>query len=429
VDYDSDFIPFWTEVNILGTDPMINDFKRDPDGDGIPTAWEWKWGYDPFTWDNHEQLDPDLDGLENIEEYQMRNFFADPFSQDVYYEVDFMEATSLFDKAHTLPEETKQGLIERYAQHNMKLYIDDGWSGGPSNGGGEFVTHYNKVTQDSGMMLQYYKNHFAEERRGIFRYMVLGHGGGFNHPSINNIYDTVQLFTYSGLRLKDRLKGLIGLGYIPTERGNIIGLGASILHESAHSCGVDNDLCEFKGIDNVSYGFVWLPSKEYMDTWGQYHSVLNYMYMYKDLTLFDLSSGQNGPPYDQDDWGMFFCGHFQYNAKLFEEPFYSAGTAIMEENEWWVNGYTYDEKLTEEFKQLMGDWTPVEPKPVAWAVYKLDSREKNPGSKDIKVFVKVDTKNVHEWVLYSEADLDSQGKMQFYSFDEVKQKILEQSTK
>jgi hypothetical protein len=72
IDYDNDFIPYWTEVNILGTDPTVDDSKLDPDGDGIPTAWEWKWGYDPFTWDDHEKLDPDLDGLSTSEEI-MRN--------------------------------------------------------------------------------------------------------------------------------------------------------------------------------------------------------------------------------------------------------------------------------------------------------------------------------------------------------------------
>jgi len=58
-DYDEDGIPYWTEVNVLHTDPMVDDSKLDPDNDGIPTAWEWKWGYDPHVWDDHANLDPD----------------------------------------------------------------------------------------------------------------------------------------------------------------------------------------------------------------------------------------------------------------------------------------------------------------------------------------------------------------------------------
>jgi hypothetical protein len=60
-DYDADGIPYWTEVNVLRTNPRVNDMKLDPDNDGIPTYWEWKWGYDPNVWDNHTYLDPDDD--------------------------------------------------------------------------------------------------------------------------------------------------------------------------------------------------------------------------------------------------------------------------------------------------------------------------------------------------------------------------------
>ena len=56
-----------------------------------------------------------------------------------------------------------------------------------------FYHTIDKLSQDSGMMLQFYNNYFPEERRGIFRYVVIGHGGGFQHPSKNNIYDTIQI--------------------------------------------------------------------------------------------------------------------------------------------------------------------------------------------------------------------------------------------
>jgi len=41
-DYDGDGIPYWTEVNVLDTDPRVDDSKLDPDNDGITTAWEWR---------------------------------------------------------------------------------------------------------------------------------------------------------------------------------------------------------------------------------------------------------------------------------------------------------------------------------------------------------------------------------------------------
>ena len=94
-----------------------------------------------------------------------------------------------------------------------------------------------------------------------------------------------------------------------------------MLHELAHSCSVDDDNCAFGGIDNMSYASPIFPKKSYVETWGQYRSVLNYIYSH-DLNVFDLSHGDNGPPYDQNDWGYMFVGYFQYNAKFIEEPYY-----------------------------------------------------------------------------------------------------------
>ena len=105
-DYDHDGIPFWTEVNILGTDPTVDDSVLDPDNDGIPTSWEWKWDYDPWVWNDHNNLDPDLDGIENIEEYQMKKYFSDPYQPDIYIETDGMEKKGTFDLQHIFYEES-----------------------------------------------------------------------------------------------------------------------------------------------------------------------------------------------------------------------------------------------------------------------------------------------------------------------------------
>ena len=103
--------------------------------------------------------------------------------------------------------------------------------------------------------------------------------------------------------------------------GNGFNSDRLILHEMAHSCSIDADNCHFGGIDNISMGTYLFPNKNYVETWGQYHSVLNYLYTNNPKT-FDLSDGQNGPPYDQNDWGYMFVGYFQYNANLIEEPYY-----------------------------------------------------------------------------------------------------------
>ncbi|HWR27090.1 MAG TPA: hypothetical protein VN377_01500 [Candidatus Thermoplasmatota archaeon] len=425
IDYDGDFIPYWTEVNVLGTDPTVDDSKLDPDNDGIPTSWEWKWGYDPFTWDDHNNLDPDLDGLSNIEEYKMAKWFADPYIQDIYYEVDYMGRGGLFDPPHPLFEESKQGLIERLAEHNIKLFIDDGWPNSPPNGGGQVLPHIEKISQDSGMMLQFYDNYFPDERKGIFRYLVIGHGGGFQHPSKNNVYDTTQI-AYVSARFKplqNAFNFVLG-GAVPTARGKRVQLGSLILHEMAHSCSIDADNCHFGGIDNISMGTYLFPNKNYVKTWGQYHSVLNYLYTNAPKT-FDLSDGENGPPYDQNDWGYMFTGYFQYNANLIEEPYYSAGTGeTLVKSEFRVTDYTYDANLTEQFVNYIGDYSPTDPIKVNWSVYKIIDKEKNPNYREIKIFAQPKIITTQQWVLNREADLDANGTLQFYSFDELmKEKI------
>ncbi len=420
IDYDGDFIPYWTEVNVLGTDPTVDDSKLDPDGDGIPTAWEWRWGYDPFTWDDHNNLDPDLDGLNNIEEYKMAKWFADPFIQNIYYEVDYMGKGGPFDPAHILFEETKQGLIERFAQHNIKLLIDDGWPDGPANGGGQVLPHIAKISQDSGMMLQFYDHYFPDERKGIFRYLVIGHGGGFQHPSKNNVYDTTQI-AYVSARIKPlhNIFNFVLGGAIPTARGKRVQLGSLILHEMAHSCSIDADNCHFGGIDNISMGTYLFPNKQYVATWGQYHSVLNYLYTNNPKT-FDLSDGQNGPPYDQNDWGYMFVGYFQYNANLIEEPYYSAGTGeTLVKSEFRITDYTYDANLTKQYIDYIGDYSPMEPIKVNWSVYRLNDKTKNPEYPEIKIFAQPKIITTRQWVLNQNAALDINGTLQFYSFDKL----------
>jgi len=79
----------------------------------IPTSWEWRWGYDPFTWNDHGNLDPDVDGIENIEEYQMAKWLSDPFQPDIYIETDGMQKKGLIDVKHIFFKEAQQMIIER----------------------------------------------------------------------------------------------------------------------------------------------------------------------------------------------------------------------------------------------------------------------------------------------------------------------------
>jgi hypothetical protein len=250
--------------------------------------------------------------------------------------------------------------------------------------------------------------------------VVIGHGGGFQHPAKNNIYDTIQISYASGrFQLLEQLKSFFILGRVPTQRGVRVSLGATLLHEVAHSCSITAENCNFGGIDNVSYASPIFPKKSYVETWGQYVSVMNYLYTH-DPNVFDLSSGDNGPPYDQNDWGMIFVGYFSFNRESIEEPYYEATTGeTLLQNEWRVTGYTYDANLTEKFVKQMGDQSPINPIQVNWSIYKLIDKEHNPNARMIKVFAQPKIKTTQQWVLNQEGDLDPEGNMHFYSFDTI----------
>jgi len=420
VDSDLDYIPYWTEVNILGTDPLRDDSDKDPDGDGIPTSWEWKWGYDPNKWDDHENLDPDIDGIENIEEYQLEKWLADPYSQDIYVEVDYMGKGGILDPPHILYEESQQAIIEKYAEHNIKMYFDQGWPDTPLNGGGEVLPHYEQISQDSGMILQFYNHHFPDERKGSFRYVVVGHSGPFNHPAKSNVYDTIHI-AYN-LKPLNLVRNFLFYKLLPTPRAYRIKVASTLMHELGHSVGISP--WTFEGCDNLSYIGGRAAKKHYDETWGNYYSVMNYYHMYK-TKLLDYSDGSNGPPYDQNDWLMLFVPSFQYNAELIEEIFFEPpgfDKVVYGETETTVTGYVYNETLTEKFTKNMKGWSPVDPINANWLVFKLVEEDKYPNYQDIKILVQPDVPYAG-WALYGEGELDKEGNINLYSQEEIIEEV------
>ncbi|MBN2602629.1 MAG: hypothetical protein JXA91_00670 [Candidatus Thermoplasmatota archaeon] len=337
-DFDDDGIPWRVEKLVLGTNPMIDDSKLDPDEDGIPTDWEWRWGYDPFTKDNHSVLDPDNDGLENIEEWLMSKWQANPFQPEMYIEVDWMEKSpfKLFEIEmkpgiifkslkrprivisrldgweHILYEESQQMIIERFNEHGITVHFDDGCMGG----GGDILpfakANYETAdriylehalrNQDNGLVSEFYYNNFADERKGIFRYCVIAHGGGWCHPQdIGHGYD--YLVVPTGKEFNK-----ISMGCAWAQRTRRIALACGVFHELGHSCGLHG----FDGIDNCTAKAGNPPDYP----WWDYLSVMNYDYYMQ--RYFDYSHGKNGGKYDQDDWEIIDISHFQGPSEYME---------------------------------------------------------------------------------------------------------------
>jgi hypothetical protein len=328
---------------------MVDDSVLDPDNDGISTSWEYKWGYNPFVWDDHSNLDPDIDGIENIEEFMMRDWFADPFQPDIYIESDGMEKKNIFDLTHEFHDDSQQMIIERFAQHGINVYIDNGWPDGPINGGGETLPFIDEIDEVlGGQILSFYKHHFDNDRKGIFRYLVIANKKGWNTPCKYNQYDTMLVFSGRKLNIKNFL------AVTPQLRSILLAKG--VLHELGHSMGLmpytfpGNDI-----MSPVGSRYPSMPEDEYRNYLEQYHSIMNYNYIYKDVKLFDYSDGRNGVPYDQNDWENIFLPSFQSDALAFEDPTYETFEdfeVFSDEIYPEIDGWTYDENITNDFHDV-----------------------------------------------------------------------------
>jgi len=422
-DFDHDGIPFWTEVNILKTNPQVDDSHLDPDGDGIPTSWEWRWGYDPNTWDDHVHLDPDVDGIQNIEEYQVSKWFSDPFSQDIYIETDGMESGGFFDKAHVFWEESQQILMERYASHNINFYVDDGWPDGPINGGGELLDHVDDLEQETGAMLSYYEHHFADERKGIFRYVVVGHDAGFNHPSVFNRYDTIAVGT------KLYRKRVITMSL--TERTDRQMLAAGIMHELGHSMGIGPWTIE--GCDNLSFNSLYFPSAaktEYEQIWGNYKSVMNYYHIY-DKGFVDYSDGSGGEN-DQNDWESLYLPTYQIESKVFEEVFFQTpgdDRFVDESYKFDLDGWSEDENITASSLSINLDddaripGTDLEFKVLVKTDQSIADQNSN---RTIRIYVRPDCGTTYStWSLSYDGYMDLTGSFHTYDTEAEAQKVFD----
>ena len=433
-DRDYDGIPYWTEVNVLYTNPQIDDSKLDPDEDGCSTSWEWKWGYDPFTWDDHVNLDPDIDGIENIEEYKMAKWFADPFHQDIYVEVDGMEKGGFLDPPHIMWEESKQGLIERFCQHNINMYLDDGWPDTPKNGGGEILPHYDTISQCSGMTLQFYQHHFPDERKGIFRYLFIAHGGGFSIPQIYNNVD-VSCVGFSPVQT---LKPIKTPWCFPTQRACRVHLGAMCMHELGHTLGIMP--YTFKGNDNPDSFNIPLTKgwREYRDTWGQYYSVMNYYWVCCNdhrKTLFDYSDGSNGPPYDQKDWESLYLPTFQTNVLFIEQsgvpdPWtydmiakIDYGLGAVGRLEYGLDDWNYSAELTKEYLDKFYEGSPISPVKCDLRIY--IKNETQGDEKNLRIYAQPQVEPTFaEYVLIREGYIDPEGNIQFYSMQDIVDDVI-----
>ena len=308
-DFDGDNIPYWTEVYYFNTDPEVDDTGSDDDNDDVPIEWEWKWGYsqrynhsqhisedfwvyDPNIADDHHNLDPDCDSIDNYEEYLVSEWGSDPYRKDVYVELDTMDAGPNGEPKSELPENAKELIYKAFNRQNVVFHLDDG-----DMGGSEIIPFDNVGEKSNSTEInQFYNDYFLHGdlnnwRRGVFHYGMV-------------LYSTVSAagFAFRPNAFQISTTGHEKLSAKPNFDRDLV-YASAYMHELGHSLG----LTWLGGHDRSSMA----PWQIGWWFWRPYKSIMNYGYMYGILhDLVDYSDGSRGFN-DFDDWSNIDYSYFE----------------------------------------------------------------------------------------------------------------------
>lgn len=296
-DYDNDGIPYWTETEIYHTDPTVDDTGRDDDHDGVPIEWEDKWGHDfgwrsghiwyysPFEYNDHATLDPDGDGLTNLQEYQMQEWGTDPFRKDVFVELDVMESDP-DGSVYCFPEASEELLYTAFDRQNVVLHLDSGCMGGYDIIPYDELSNYDELND-------IYEDYFLHgdannSRGGIFHYGVMVHQA-----------EGASGFIFRPDAFQISLQGMLDKkSQFPWLNQEVI-FASAYMHELGHTFNFN----PIPGHSEDCY-YPWQ-----IGWWlvGSYKSCMNYRYMYYTVDYSDGSRGKN----DFDDWERMDMTYFQ----------------------------------------------------------------------------------------------------------------------
>jgi len=261
---------------------------NDTDGDRAPDWWEIQWGYNPLIRENHSLLDPDDDGLNNIEECYTDPWGSNPFHKDIFLEIDWMisEDGSQRNKPNA---SLLQEAVRLFKDHNITLHINVG-----SLGGGETIPYETNISFVD--VTNFYWHYFLHEnltnpRKGIFHYgIICDDGPDANFPFIG--WNYLDSFYVSAQTLQNLL---------PAQRRDHIIVAAAI-HHLGHTLGLIADT--YQGIDNVG---TLTPLSVPWFTYKNYISTMNYFFKFKTYSYSDGTHGQS----DFDDWSHLDFSFFK----------------------------------------------------------------------------------------------------------------------
>lgn len=301
-DEDGDHIPSWIETNIYGTDPTVDDLGTDYDKDGVASEWEWYFGYHPTEYEPHEELDDDIDSITNVEEYQTWKLYgSDPFRQDVFLEIDWMEE-SVDGIKSVVPEKALERIKEPFHRRNIVFHFDVG-----KENGGEIIPFTEKTSQKE--VLNIYQEYFLhngtyEERRSIFHYAIVvylcdmkGYAFSGDTPPYWGYIPGTNGFVISSSQMERNTQKII---FKDRSLDNFY--GSAMMHEMGHNFGIR--FGEPFGCDNWFAKYPWQPMFWLI---RNYKSMMNYQYTYR---IFDYSDGTHGWG-DYDDWANIDLTYFE----------------------------------------------------------------------------------------------------------------------
>jgi parallel beta-helix repeat protein len=284
------------KYNDLFTKTVINGYGDsnialsgdDTDEDGLPDWWEKKWNYDPMVWNDHGNLDPDGDALNNFEECYTDEYGSNPYHKDIFIEFDWMEPEKT-DVTNKPPLDLINEMKASFKKHDITLHVDIG-----NLGGGEELPYIYSFSYDVLRDLYwdfFLHNDLNNPRKNIFHYGLIcinGPGPGFAFIG----WAHLNAFCISAPVNEEKNEY--------QNREKIIMTGS--MHETGHTLGLFAD--DFDGNDNRATVKPW-----YKEFWiyRNYKSAMNYRYTWDMLDYSDGTHGRN----DFNDWGNLDYGFFK----------------------------------------------------------------------------------------------------------------------
>lgn len=255
---------------------------------------------------NPASMDTDGDGLNDyIESEQFEDYddtfcatsvtpkvcaSPDPLKKDIYVEVDWMENGTTSYK----PTSTQLDLVkDAFEDKGINLHFDTGQYGGgnelPVISPLKFVPDVSDTdffNLKNGDLT--YSPNFAEERRGIWRYMITG-----------NQYDDGDDYTTSGVAYPGDDDAFISLGQIVSDHPSTadVAVAGTIMHELGHNLCLSKSA--YSGQDASCLSSL-IDTSAPLD----YNSVMNYN---KQFSMVNYSDGVNVLD-DHDDWSAILVG-------------------------------------------------------------------------------------------------------------------------